>query len=45
MVGGLSQKLEALTRILEVITFDAMIIFTKTKTMTIELAEKLINHM
>jgi ATP-dependent RNA helicase DeaD len=41
MVGGLSQKLEALTRILEVITFDAMIIFTKTKTMTIELAEKL----
>jgi ATP-dependent RNA helicase DeaD len=41
MVGGLSQKLEALTRILEVITFDAMIIFTKTKTMTVELAEKL----
>ncbi len=41
MVGGLSQKLEALTRILEVTTFDAMIIFTKTKTMTVELAEKL----
>ncbi len=41
MVGGLSQKLEALTRILEVVTFDAMIIFVRTKTLTIELAEKL----
>ncbi|BBB23647.1 ATP-dependent RNA helicase DeaD [Isorropodon fossajaponicum endosymbiont JTNG4] len=41
MVGGLSQKLEALTRILEVTTFDAMIIFVRTKTLTIELAEKL----
>ncbi|SMM99430.1 DEAD-box ATP-dependent RNA helicase CshA [uncultured Candidatus Thioglobus sp.] len=41
MVGGLSQKLDALTRILEVITFDAMIIFARTKTLTVELAEKL----
>ncbi len=41
MVGGLSQKLEALTRILEVTTFDAMIIFVRTKTLTTELAEKL----
>lgn len=41
MVGGLSQKLEALTRILEVSTFEAMIIFVRTKTLTTELAEKL----
>lgn len=41
MTGGLSQKLEALTRILEVIIFDAMIIFVRTKTLTVELAEKL----
>lgn len=41
LVGGLSQKLDALTRILEVIEFDAMIIFTRTKTLTVELAEKL----
>ncbi|MDC9714798.1 MAG: DEAD/DEAH box helicase [Gammaproteobacteria bacterium] len=41
MVGGLSQKLEALTRILEVTSFDAMIIFVRTKTLTVELAEKL----
>ncbi|SMN14351.1 DEAD-box ATP-dependent RNA helicase CshA [uncultured Candidatus Thioglobus sp.] len=41
MVGGLSQKLEALTRILEVTSFDAMIIFVRTKTLTAELAEKL----
>jgi ATP-dependent RNA helicase DeaD len=41
LVGGLSQKLDALTRILEVIEFDAMIIFVRTKTLTVELAEKL----
>lgn len=39
-VGGVS-KLDALTRILEVETFDAMIIFVRTKTATVELAEKL----
>ncbi|BBL71390.1 ATP-dependent RNA helicase DeaD [Methylogaea oryzae] len=36
-----SQKLEALTRLLEVEDFDAMIIFVRTKTATVELAEKL----
>jgi 3 Superfamily II DNA and RNA helicases len=41
LVGGLSQKLDALTRILEVTEFDAMIIFARTKTLTIELSEKL----
>ncbi|WP_190600298.1 DEAD/DEAH box helicase [Candidatus Vesicomyidisocius sp. SY067_SCS001] len=41
MVGGLSKKLEALTRILEVTVFDAMIIFVRTKTLTVELTEKL----
>ena len=34
-------KLDALTRILEAETFDGMIIFVRTKTATIELAEKL----
>lgn len=34
-------KLDALTRILEAEPFDAMIIFVRTKTATIELAEKL----
>jgi len=34
-------KLEALTRILEVTDFDAMIIFVRTKVLTEELAEKL----
>ncbi|SMN15228.1 DEAD-box ATP-dependent RNA helicase CshA [uncultured Candidatus Thioglobus sp.] len=41
LVGGLSQKLDALTRILEVTEFDAMIIFARTKNLTVELAEKL----
>uniref|UniRef100_Q3ARJ7 ATP-dependent RNA helicase DeaD n=1 Tax=Chlorobium chlorochromatii (strain CaD3) TaxID=340177 RepID=Q3ARJ7_CHLCH len=40
VVGG-SHKLDILTRILEVEPFDGMIIFSRTKTMTIELAEKL----
>jgi len=39
-VSGL-HKLDALTRILEVEEFDAVIIFVRTKTETVELAEKL----
>lgn len=40
LVSGI-HKLDALTRVLEVETFDAMIIFVRTKTATVELAEKL----
>ena len=40
LVSGL-QKLEALTRILDADAIDAMIIFVRTKTETVELAEKL----
>jgi len=40
IVGG-SHKLDVLTRILEVEPFEGMIIFVRTKTMTLELAEKL----
>ncbi|MCP5357950.1 MAG: DEAD/DEAH box helicase [Pseudomonadales bacterium] len=36
-----TNKLDALTRILEVEDFDAMIIFVRTKTSTVDLAEKL----
>lgn len=39
-VSGL-HKLDALTRILEAESFDAMIVFVRTKTATMELAEKL----
>lgn len=39
-VGGL-HKLDALTRILEVESFDAVLIFVRTKTATSELAERL----
>ncbi len=39
-VTGL-HKLDALTRMLEVETFDAMLVFVRTKTATVELAEKL----
>ena len=39
-VSGL-HKLDALTRILEVEEFDGMIIFVRTKTATVDLAEKL----
>jgi ATP-dependent RNA helicase DeaD len=39
-VSGL-HKLDALTRILEVEEFDAMIIFVRTKTETVQLSEKL----
>lgn len=40
MVKG-THKLDALTRILEAETFDAIIVFVRTKTSTLELAEKL----
>lgn len=40
MVGG-HHKLDALTRILEVEPFDGIIIFVRTKTETVNLAEKL----
>ena len=40
MVSGM-HKLDALTRILEAETFDGMLIFTRTKHSTVELAEKL----
>ena len=40
MVSG-TNKLDALTRILEVEPFDAIIMFVRTKTATVELAEKL----
>ncbi|MCL4126059.1 UNVERIFIED_CONTAM: hypothetical protein GTU68_017398 [Idotea baltica] len=36
-----ARKLEALTRILEAEPFDAMLVFVRTKTSTIELSEKL----
>ena len=39
-VSGM-HKLDALTRILEAETFDAMLVFVRTKTATIELSEKL----
>jgi ATP-dependent RNA helicase DeaD len=39
-VSGI-HKLDALTRILEAETFDAMLIFVRTKTATVELSEKL----
>jgi ATP-dependent RNA helicase DeaD len=40
MVSGM-HKLDALTRILEAETFDGMLVFTRTKQATTELAEKL----
>lgn len=40
IVGGMN-KLEALTRLLEVERFDAMLVFVRTKSSTVELAEKL----
>ncbi|BCE01390.1 DEAD/DEAH box helicase [Marinicellulosiphila megalodicopiae] len=40
IVSGM-HKLDALTRILEAETFDGIIIFVRTKTATVELAEKL----
>ncbi len=41
LVSGL-HKLDALTRILEVETFDAMLVFVRTKQSTVELAERLV---
>ena len=40
-VSGMHNKLDVLTRILEAETFDAMLIFVRTKTATAELADKL----
>jgi ATP-dependent RNA helicase DeaD len=40
LVSGM-HKLDALTRILEVEPFDAMLVFTRTKQTTVELAERL----
>lgn len=40
LISGM-HKLDALTRILEVESFDAMLVFTRTKQSTVELAEKL----
>ena len=40
MVSGL-HKLDALTRILEAESFDAMLVFVRTRTATVELADKL----
>jgi ATP-dependent RNA helicase DeaD len=40
VVSGI-HKLDALTRILEAETFDGMLVFTRTKQATVELAEKL----
>ena len=41
VVGGMHNKLDALTRILEAETFDALLVFTRTKQATAELAERL----
>jgi ATP-dependent RNA helicase DeaD len=41
LVSGM-HKLDALTRILEVETFDAMLVFVRTKQSTVELTERLI---
>ncbi len=38
------QKMDALTRLLEVESFDGMIIFVRTKTATVEVADKLEAH-
>ncbi len=40
-VSGMHNKLDVLTRILEAESFDAMLIFVRTKTATSELADKL----
>ena len=39
-----AHKLDVLTRLMEVEEFDAMLIFVRTRTMTVELAEKLTAH-
>jgi len=42
MVGGMGQKMDALTRILEVEDYDGIIIFVRTRGATTELTEKII---
>ena len=41
MVSGKEHKIDALTRILEAETFDGVLVFVRTRIMTVELAEKL----
>ena len=41
MVNGFERKVDAITRLLEGEDFDAMIVFVRTKTGTVELADKL----
>ncbi|MBI92096.1 MAG: ATP-dependent RNA helicase [Gemmatimonadaceae bacterium] len=41
MVSGRQHKIDALTRILEAETFDGVLVFVRTRTMTTEQAEKL----
>jgi ATP-dependent RNA helicase DeaD len=41
MVSGREHKLDALTRILEAESFDGVLVFVRTRIMTVELAEKL----
>ncbi len=41
MVSGMNNKMDALTRILEAENFDGVIVFVRTKTATLEIAEKL----
>lgn len=41
MVSGKDRKIDALTRILEGESFDGVLVFVRTRTMTTELAEKL----
>jgi ATP-dependent RNA helicase DeaD len=43
VVSGM-HKLDALTRILEVESFDAMLVFARTKQSTVELAERLVSR-
>jgi ATP-dependent RNA helicase DeaD len=42
MVNGMGQKMDAITRILEVESYDAIIIFVRTRGATTELTEKII---
>lgn len=41
MVSGMEHKIDALTRLLEVENFDGILIFVRTKTATVEVADKL----
>ena len=42
MVSGMDHKIDALTRILEAENFDGVLVFVRTKTVTTEIAEKLL---